>query len=70
MVAIEKVRYIADPDNPNETIAIKEAWIESGLYGLRYYLHKWQVDRLDQQNLLFSGVLSKPMAWIDSSKIA
>ncbi len=35
MVATEKVRYVADPDNPNETIAIKEAWIESGLYGLR-----------------------------------
>ena len=35
MVAIEKVRYTPDPLNPQETIAIKEAWIESGLYGLR-----------------------------------
>ena len=36
MVAVEKVRYTPDPENPNETIAIKEAWVESGIYGLRY----------------------------------
>ena len=35
MVAIEKVKYVPDPNNPNETIAFKEAWVESGLYGLR-----------------------------------
>ena len=37
MIATEKVRYTPDPENPNETIAIKEAWVESGLWGLRYY---------------------------------
>ena len=36
MVAVEKVRYTPDPENPNETIAIKEAWVESGIYGIRY----------------------------------
>ena len=36
MIATEKVRYTPDPNNPNETLAIKEAWVESGLYGLRY----------------------------------
>jgi len=35
MSAVEKVSYSQSPDNPNETIAIKEAWIESSLYGLR-----------------------------------
>ena len=38
MVAVEKVKYVPDPNNPNETIAYKEAWVESGLYGLRYEL--------------------------------
>merc|ERR1711956_106164 len=28
-------RYTPDPENPNETLAIKEAWVESRLYGLR-----------------------------------
>ena len=35
MTATEKVRYTPDPEHPNETIAMKEIWIESGLYGLR-----------------------------------
>ncbi len=35
MSAVEKVSYWEDPQNPNATIALKEAWIESGLYGLR-----------------------------------
>ena len=30
------MQYKPDPNNPNETLAIKEIWIESGLYGLRY----------------------------------
>ena len=36
MTATEKVRYTPHPEHPNETIAMKEIWIESGLYGLRY----------------------------------
>ena len=35
MMAVEKVRYSVDPDNPENTLAVKEAWIESSLYGLR-----------------------------------
>ena len=35
MSAIEKVSYRQHPNDPNVTIAVKEAWIESGLYGLR-----------------------------------
>ena len=41
MVAIEKVKYVPDPNNPNETIAFKEAWVESGLYGLRYVIDEY-----------------------------
>jgi hypothetical protein len=36
MSAVEKVSYRQDPNNPEVTIAVKEAWIESGLYGLRW----------------------------------
>ena len=35
MTAVEKAVYTPNPDNPNETIAIKECWVESRLYGLR-----------------------------------
>ena len=31
MSAVERVCYKPDPDNPKETLAVKEAWIESGL---------------------------------------
>ena len=40
MTATERVRYTPDPENPNETLAIKEAWVEAGWMagwvGLRY----------------------------------
>lgn len=46
MTAVEKVRYVANPDNPTlETIAIKEAWIESGLYGLRSAVKTFGIER-------------------------
>ncbi len=35
MAAVERVKYTEHPDRPGETVAVKEAWIESGLYGLR-----------------------------------
>ena len=35
MTAVEKVSYREHPNDPNVTIAVKEAWFESGLYGLR-----------------------------------
>jgi len=45
MTATEKVRYEPNPDNPDETIAIKEAWVESKLYGLRSAVKNFGVDR-------------------------
>lgn len=36
MVATEKVQYKPDPNDANQTIAVKEVWVESRLYGLRY----------------------------------
>merc|ERR1712141_203455 len=45
MIATEKVRYTPDPDNPNETLAIKEAWVESGLYGLRSAVKGFGIER-------------------------
>ena len=45
MTAVEKVSYREHPNDPNVTIAVKEAWFESGLYGLRWVtrrlLVKW-----------------------------
>jgi len=45
MTATEKVRYEPNPDNPNETVALKEAWVESRLYGLRSAVKNFGVDR-------------------------
>lgn len=51
MTAVEKVQYVADPDNPQETIAIKEAWIESGLYGIRSAVKSFGIERFKQNCL-------------------
>jgi len=48
MTATEKVQYKPDPNNPNETLAIKEIWIESGLYGLRSAVKNFGVERFKQ----------------------
>merc|ERR1712055_1227503 len=45
MTATEKVRYQPNPENPDETIALKEAWVESKLYGLRSAVKNFGVDR-------------------------
>jgi len=45
MTATEKVRYQPNPENPDETIAVKEAWVESKLYGLRSAVKNFGVDR-------------------------
>ncbi len=46
MTAVEKVEYVANPDNPaQETVAIKEAWVESGLYGLRSAVKNFGIER-------------------------
>jgi len=46
MTAVEKVEYVANPENPDqETVAIKEAWIESGLYGLRSAVKSFGIER-------------------------
>lgn len=48
MTAVERVRYTPDPNNPNETIAIKEAWVESGIYGLRSAVKNFGIERFKQ----------------------
>ena len=45
MTAVEKVCYKPDPANPSETLAVKEAWIESGLYGLRSAVKNFGIER-------------------------
>jgi len=37
--------YKANPDNPNQTIALKEVWVESGFYGLRSAIKNFGVER-------------------------
>jgi len=44
MTAIEKVVYRACPDNPGHTLAIKQAWVESNLYGLRSAIKKFGIE--------------------------
>lgn len=45
MSAVERVCYKPDPDNPKETLAVKEAWIESGLYGIRSAVKNFGIER-------------------------
>ena len=35
----------ASPDDPNTTIAVKEAWVESSFYGLRSAIKNFGVER-------------------------
>ena len=48
MIATEKVTYTPDPGNLLETIAIKEVWIESGLYGFRTAVKNFGIERFKQ----------------------
>jgi len=45
MLAVERVQYTPDPDNPKETLAVKEAWVESGLYGIRSAVKNFGIER-------------------------
>lgn len=46
MSAVERVRYMANPDSPaDSTLAVKEVWIESGLYGLRSAVKSFGLER-------------------------
>lgn len=45
MTAIEKVVYRACPDNPGHTVAVKQAWVESNLYGLRTAIKNFGIER-------------------------
>jgi len=45
MTAIEKVVYRSCPENPGHTIAVKQAWVESNLYGLRSAIKNFGIER-------------------------
>jgi len=45
MTAIEKVVYKACPSNPNQTVALKQAWVESNFYGLRSAIKSFGIER-------------------------
>jgi len=45
MTAIEKVVYKACPDNPDHTVALKQAWVESNFYGLRSAIKNFGIER-------------------------
>jgi len=45
MTVAEKVVYKECPDNPNQTIAVKEAWVESRFYGLRTAIKNFGIER-------------------------
>ena len=51
MTAVERVEFRPDPNNPNQTIAVKDAWIDSGLYGLRTAVKNFGVDRFKKNCL-------------------
>merc|ERR1712218_329720 len=45
MSATEKVVYKACPDNPDHTVAVKQAWVESNFYGLRSAIKSFGIER-------------------------
>jgi len=45
MSVAERVVYKANPENPNQTLALKEVWVESGFYGLRSAIKNFGVER-------------------------
>ena len=45
MTATEKVVYHASPDNPEHTVAVKSAWVESSFYGLRSAIKNFGIER-------------------------
>jgi hypothetical protein len=63
MTVAEKVVYKACPEDPNTTIAVKEAWIESSFYGLRSAIKGFGVERFKQNCIKatdgFNHVLEK-----------
>merc|ERR1712045_833006 len=45
MTATEKVVYHASPNNPEHTVAVKSAWVESSFYGLRSAIKNFGIER-------------------------
>ena len=45
MTATEKVVYQASPENPQHTVAVKSAWVESSFYGLRSAIKNFGIER-------------------------
>lgn len=45
MSAVEKVVYKASPENPDHTVAVKSAWVESNFYGLRSAIKSFGIER-------------------------
>ena len=45
MTATEKVVYQASSENPEHTVAVKSAWVESSFYGLRTAIKNFGIER-------------------------
>jgi hypothetical protein len=69
MTVAEKVVYKECPLDPNQTIAVKEAWVESRLYGLRSAIKNFGIERFkmncvkatDGFNHVLSGIQEQQM---------
>lgn len=60
---VEKVVYTPDPANPEQTVAVRSAWIDSNMYGCRRVIESFGVERFrkncSQAVMGFNYVLSK-----------
>jgi hypothetical protein len=45
MTVAERVVYKICPTNPSQTVAVKEAWVESRFYGLRSAIKNFGIER-------------------------
>ena len=45
MTVAERVMYKTCPTHPGQTVAVKEAWVESKFYGLRSAIKNFGIER-------------------------
>ncbi len=54
MTVAERVVYKICPHNPNQTLAVKEAWVESKFYGLRTAIKNFGIERFKSNTVRVS----------------
>ena len=59
MTVAERVVYKICPTNPAQTVAVKEAWVESRFYGLRTAIKNFGIERFKRNTVRVSFFLCR-----------